>query len=287
MSKNKESTSIEQPNKQQTPPVEAMVQRKISGGQIFVVALILILISAIFFLPLLRNVMEQKVVLQATLPSSFSLTPTPNSRADESQANSDTPVTIVPTLILPTPIIIEPGPPTAIEQSRPPIAQTGIERGTGIGAEAEGVEEEVPAEETFEFTMLSQLSSGSQVWGLSFSPDSKKLASGSGNGLVTVWDLENVGQPEGTSLQILVGHSGSVRSVAFNPQNPSQLLSGSADQTLILWDLATNEPLMTLSDHTDEVSSVAFHPDGRQAASGSAGRTVIWLTHSLIIKNGY
>jgi len=62
--------------------------------------------------------------------------------------------------------------------------------------------------------------------------------------------------------------------VAFSPDG-RHALSGSADKTLILWDLATGQRLRTFTGHTGDVRSVAFSRDGSFALSGSADHSVI------------
>ena len=56
------------------------------------------------------------------------------------------------------------------------------------------------------------------------------------------------------------------------------LASGSADQSVRLWDVATHRQVgPPLTGHTDAVNSVAFSPDGKTLASGSADDTVrLW-----------
>ncbi|MBZ0280692.1 MAG: TIR domain-containing protein, partial [Anaerolineae bacterium] len=72
------------------------------------------------------------------------------------------------------------------------------------------------------------------------------------------------------------GHTGSVGSVAFSPDGRFAL-SGSSDNTLILWNVASGEIIRRFEGHSGSVYSVAFSPDGRFALSGSADNSlVLW-----------
>ena len=64
--------------------------------------------------------------------------------------------------------------------------------------------------------------------------------------------------------------------MAFSPDG-KQVVSGSHDETVRLWDAAIGAALQTLEGYSASVTSVAFSPDGKQVVSGSHDETVrLW-----------
>ena len=100
---------------------------------------------------------------------------------------------------------------------------------------------------------------------LAYSPDGKLLAVASSIG-VWLYDAQTYQE-----RAVLTGHTDGVLSVAFSPDGQT-LASGSRDDTVRLWDVATGTLQQTLT-HTGSVPSVAFSPDGRTLASGVDGWT--------------
>merc|ERR1712196_72402 len=59
------------------------------------------------------------------------------------------------------------------------------------------------------------------------------------------------------------------------------IISGSDDNTVILWDARTGKQISKLKGHTRIVLSVCFSPDGSQIISSSADNTVIlWVART-------
>ncbi|OUL34394.1 serine/threonine protein kinase, partial [Nostoc sp. T09] len=74
----------------------------------------------------------------------------------------------------------------------------------------------------------------------------------------------------------LTGHYYTVKSLAINPDGKT-LASGSGDNTIKLWNLATGELIRTLTGHSNLVRAIAISPDGKTLASGSYGGTIkLW-----------
>ncbi len=74
--------------------------------------------------------------------------------------------------------------------------------------------------------------------------------------------------------RIYSGHTSGVQSLALNPDGRT-LLSGSDDKTLILWDVASGEPIRSFAGHTGKLLSVAMSPDGSLAVSSADDKLVI------------
>ncbi|KIM87190.1 hypothetical protein PILCRDRAFT_815665 [Piloderma croceum F 1598] len=73
----------------------------------------------------------------------------------------------------------------------------------------------------------------------------------------------------------IIRHANQVWCAAFSPDG-SQIVSGSADHTVWVWNVQTGNPVLgPLKMHTDSVDSVAFSSNGRRIASGSNDNTLL------------
>jgi WD40 repeat protein/serine/threonine protein kinase/tetratricopeptide (TPR) repeat protein len=101
------------------------------------------------------------------------------------------------------------------------------------------------------------------VYGLDFSPDGTRLASGGADHNITIWST-TTGRP----VMTLRGHTDVVFTLAYSPDG-KLLASGSKDTTIKFWDVESGQLLRTLEGTVSWVQSLAFSPDGRRIASVS------------------
>ena len=74
----------------------------------------------------------------------------------------------------------------------------------------------------------------------------------------------------------LAGHAKKIRAVAITPDSRYGV-SGSEDNTLILWDLATGQAIRTFHGEDRTILAVAITPDGQRVLSASEGGTLtVW-----------
>ncbi|MGE4001623.1 MAG: protein kinase [Planctomycetaceae bacterium] len=121
----------------------------------------------------------------------------------------------------------------------------------------------------------------SLIYGVDFSPDGKLLATCGYDRMVQIWDANTF-----EFLFALEGHQQSVMSVVFLPDGTRLAsIDGGDDFTevdkkdgvIIVWDLATRQPIRKLLAHKGQLLCLAISPDGNTLASAGWDGTVrLW-----------
>jgi WD40 repeat protein len=144
-----------------------------------------------------------------------------------------------------------------------------------------------------------------------FSTDGRRAITGGADNVAIVWQVDpDTGKAR--ELLRLRGHTASVNSVALSPDG-RRALTGSDDRTAKLWDardkrqilvelyndeelaalaesgidlddllggeeMEVGQEILTLRGHSQEVTAVAFAPDGLSALTGSRdGKVIVWF----------
>ncbi len=119
-------------------------------------------------------------------------------------------------------------------------------------------------------TIATLLGHRETVTTLAFDPKRPRLASGSDDRTIRIWDVSERGF--GRELRSIDAHGGPVRAIAFDAAG-RWIASGSDDGTVRVFDAATGFTLRTYDDFPDRIASVDFHPSEDRLAV-AAGNTV-------------
>jgi eukaryotic-like serine/threonine-protein kinase len=129
----------------------------------------------------------------------------------------------------------------------------------------------VSASSSLGATLYTYRGHSNTVVAVAWSPDGQRLASGSWDGTVQVWDAFT-----GDHAVVYRGQGAAVNAIAWSPDG-TRIASAGGDGRVHVWDTATGSDLVTYSGHAASVTSVAWSPDGARIASGSWDGTVqVW-----------
>jgi len=124
---------------------------------------------------------------------------------------------------------------------------------------------------------------GQALFSLAISPDDRLIAAGDTENGVQVWDISQAfhsGMEKYPEPLYRFSHNGNANTyqtlvwdVAFSPDGKI-LASAGGDEKIVLWSMATGQPVKTFAGHQASVTCLAFSPDGGWLASGSLDASV-------------
>lgn len=146
----------------------------------------------------------------------------------------------------------------------------------------------------FNSSLTNCSSCNRMVYGMAFSPDSRKVAVSHG-GMVFLWnaatgELLNRLMDEKVRLYSSdpLSHNGAVRQILFS-RDSQTIFTGSYDGVVKSWDVETGRLLNVFKGHKDRIESLALSPDEKILATGSRDKRVkLWSIESgkLLITSG-
>ncbi len=165
---------------------------------------------------------------------------------------------------------------TALSHKQPSVGPTptsgptGVPSATTTHAPAPTATPVPPPQGT---TLLTYRGHSDVLNAVAWSPDGKKIASGSGDkagdNTVQVWDARS-----GSTLLVYRGHSDNVYTVAWSPDS-ARLSSGGKDTTMQVWSASSGSLIYAYHGHSSSVYAVPWSPNGKYiASSGRDDRSV-------------
>uniref|UniRef100_A0A3Q1GIK9 Chromatin assembly factor 1, subunit B n=1 Tax=Acanthochromis polyacanthus TaxID=80966 RepID=A0A3Q1GIK9_9TELE len=130
-----------------------------------------------------------------------------------------------------------------------------------------------------------------------FSPNGELLASGGDDAAILLWKLNDSKEPEQAPVfqeddefqlnkeswsvvKTLRGHIEDVYDICWT-RDGNFMLSGSVDNTAIMWDINKGQKLCILNDHKSYVQGVTWDPLGQYIATLSCDRVMrVYSTHT-------
>ncbi len=126
---------------------------------------------------------------------------------------------------------------------------------------------------------------------LSYSPDSRIIASGSNDQTIRLWDVET-----GKHIRTLIGHESDITELSFSPDG-STLISVSSDMTINFWDITSGELKLPLAiqgvitdkiEPKEKINGFFFSPDKNILVTAGEFRTIhLWNTTNGILKHTF
>jgi len=132
-------------------------------------------------------------------------------------------------------------------------------------------------------TVQGQQQQPGSVRAVAWSPDGQWLAAASANQVALFSSANGL-----TQQQVTTAHNKTITTLAWSPQQPLRLLSGSNDMQAIIWNMPTFTQQTDFMRHTAAILSASWAADNQTVATSSQGGVIrVWNANSGQEVHGY
>lgn len=118
--------------------------------------------------------------------------------------------------------------------------------------------------------VIPHLVCGHTIADFAFDPfNEHKIAIGCDDGTVQFWTIPNEGLSENLDSfdSRLIAHSERITIIHFHPTARQVLATFATDLNLVIWNIETMEPKITINAHLEPIFSISWSPDGTLLAT--------------------
>jgi WD40 repeat protein len=123
--------------------------------------------------------------------------------------------------------------------------------------------------------LFAEVVTPAEVNAVTWLADGKQIATGGADNLIRTWKLPDAAGGKVEAGKEIKGHTGAITALDTFPTAPTQILSGSADASVRVWNADNASQVRTVA-HGGPVTAVAVRADGKVFASAGGVLAKLW-----------
>ncbi|MBM3831422.1 MAG: hypothetical protein FJ406_12935 [Verrucomicrobia bacterium] len=123
--------------------------------------------------------------------------------------------------------------------------------------------------------LFAEVTTPAEVNAVTWLADGKQIVTGGADNLIRTWKLPDAAGGKVEAGKEIKGHTAAITALETSPTTPTQILSGSADASVRVWNVETASQVRTVA-HGAPVTAVAVSADGKTFASAGGVVAKLW-----------